>query len=179
MAVLFDANVLLLALHPDAPPPIDPATSLPLDHVSERIDYLLRRLSAAKTTVMIPSPVLTEVLCIAKSAQARLIQSLQRDPFVVVPFDTRAAIECADLLAFHFAQKGRQKGVPGARAKIKFDRQIVAIARANGASEVFSDDDDVRKEAMRVGLKVNRTIDLPRDPATAQGRIDLRPRDES
>lgn len=128
--------------------------------------------------VMIPAPVLTEVLCLARSAQARLVQALQRDPFMVVPFDTRAAIECADLLAFHFGQKSKQKGVPGARAKIKFDRQIVAIARANGASEVFSDDDDVRKEAVRVGLKVTRSFDLPRDPATAQGRIDLQPRQE-
>jgi len=147
MAVLFGANVLLLVIQPDARPPIDPATSKMLDHAPERFDHLLRRLNAERTNVLIPAPELTEVLCIAKAAQTRLVDLLQRDPFRVVAFDTRAAIECADLMAFHLAQKDRARNVPGARAKIKFDRQIVAIGKANGVTEIFSDDEDVRKKA--------------------------------
>ena len=175
MAVLFDTNILLLVLQPDALPPIDISTGERLKYVDERINYLIRRLSKAKTDVLIPTPVLTEVLCGAGGAKAQYIQHLQREPFKVVPFDMRAAIDCADLLAFQLATKpkGKAKGTPGARDKIKFDRQIVAIGKTHRVDAIYSDDEDVFKEAKRVGLKVIRSFELERDPATSQAKLDL------
>lgn len=177
MAVLFDSNFLLLVLQPGVPAPLDPATGTPLSHCEERINYLVRQLSKSRTDVLIPTPVLTEVLCLAGAAKAQYIQQLQQAPFSVVPFDVRAAIDCAELLAAHFGNKtnGKAKppGKPGARDKVKFDRQIVAIAKSRQVEAIYSDDEDVVKEAARVGIKVVRSHELERDPATRQGKLDL------
>jgi hypothetical protein len=39
-------------------------------------------------------------------------------------------------------------------AKVKFDRQIVAIAKVEKASMVYSDDEDVRKLAAAEGIPI-------------------------
>ena len=62
MAVLFDTSVILLAIHPDASPPIDPATKQTVDHARQRVEYLIRKLSKARTKVVIPSPVLALIV---------------------------------------------------------------------------------------------------------------------
>lgn len=173
--VAFDTSTLLLVLEPAASPPIDPATSLPLVHAAERVDYLVKRLSLARDTVLIPTPVLAEVLSKAGPAGPRYVQLLQKAPFKIAPFDTRAAIECAEGLAHHFSHKasakGPGKGTPGARAKVKFDQQVVAIAKANGAATLYSDDQDVYRDARRVGITVIRSYELPRDPDLAQSPL--------
>lgn len=183
MLVVFDSNVLLPVVLPGLPPPLDPKTGKPVDHFDEKLAYLIRKLSNSRTTILIPTPVLTEVLCCAGTAGANLTQQLQQAPFQIAPFDMRAAIDCADLLAYHFARKGNGRrrpgaqGVPGSRDKVKFDRQVVAIAKSRGADAIYSDDEDVAKEGARVGVQVVRTLDLERDPATAQAKLDLQHRD--
>ena len=179
MAVLFDTNILLLVLDPSAPPPIDPATGVPLVDGAERIDYLVRTLSKARTDVLVPTPVLTEVLCKAGAAVPRYVQLLQKSPFRLAPFDTRAAIQCAEALAFHLNERGKGRpkksappeGMPGARGKIKFDRQVVAIGQVNRVTAIYSDDEDVFKEARRIGIDVVRSHDLPVDPDKAQSKL--------
>lgn len=183
MSVLFDTSVLLFILDPAAPPPLDPATKAPLTDAAARVEYLVKTLSKAKTEVLIPTPVLTEVLCLAGGAGPGYVQILQASPFKLAPFDVRAAIECADALAVHLAgtKKTREKkaepGIPGARAKAKFDRQIVAIGRVNRVTTIYSDDADVFKEAGRVGINVVSSPELPLDPADAQGRFTSSPDD--
>jgi hypothetical protein len=148
-----------------------------LTNASERVNYLVKLLSQARTIVLIPTPVLTEVLCKAGAAGPQYVQLLQRSPFLITPFDTRAAIECAAGLAHHINLKGSgrdsslKKHVPGTRAKVKFDQQVVAIAQANGVGTLYSDDEDVHKEGRRVGIKVVRSYELPRDPETAQSKL--------
>ena len=61
------------------------------------------------------------------------------------------------------------------KTKIKFDRQIVAIAKAEGAHSVYSDDDDVHSYAQRAGLKVFRTADLDLPPENPQMAMELTP----
>lgn len=180
MAVLFDSNFLLLLLQPGVPAPLDPVTGKPLTYCEERVNYLVAQLSKARTAVLIPTPVLTEVLCNAGGAGSAFVQQLQTAPFQLAPFDVRAAIDCADLLAFHLAKRGNGKGKaagpgkPGSRDKVKFDRQIVAIAKSRKVDAIYSDDEDVAKEAGRVGLRVIRTFELERDPSTSQAKLDLK-----
>lgn len=176
-AVALDTSVLLLILQPSAPPPTDPATNAPLMHAAERINYLVKTLSQTRSTVLVPTPVLAEVLTNAGAAGPQFVLQLQRAPFKIAHFDTRAAIECAAGVAYHLARqkksrgKAAQQGVPGARAKMKFDQQVVAIAQVNGASVIYSDDDDVYAEGRRVGIAVTRSFELPRDPSTAQTKL--------
>jgi hypothetical protein len=60
--VLIDATTLLLLLDSDARPPRDPATKKPLEKCKERIEFLIETLSEAGSRVVVPTPVLSELL---------------------------------------------------------------------------------------------------------------------
>jgi len=170
LTVLFDTSTLLLGLQPDASPPLDPYTKLPIEHAKQRVEYLIKKLSKAKSRVIIPAPVLSEVLVHAGDAANDYILILQQSPFRVAPFDTRAAIECADAMT-KFGLKA--KGKENTRAKIKFDRQIVAIAKVEQVETIFSDDQHIYTIAKQAGLKVVRSFELELDPDDRQGKLAL------
>jgi predicted nucleic acid-binding protein len=62
----------------------------------------------------------------------------------VVPFDTRAAIELAVMTRNAIDQGDKRGGVDAPWNKVKFDRQIVAIAKVAGATTIYSDDLQLR-----------------------------------
>lgn len=168
--VVFDTSVLLLAIHPDAAPPADPETKVPLEHAKQRVDYLIRKLQKNRSKVVIPAPALSELLVHAGSAVNSYVSKLQQTPFSVAPFDTRAAIECADAVR-KYGVKG--KGPNNTRAKIKFDRQIVAIAQVARAETIYSDDADIYAYGSKAGIKVVRSFELEMDPDDRQHKLDL------
>lgn len=168
--VLFDTSVLLLAIHPNARPPLDPATGLMLEYAQQRVNYLIQKLSKAKVKVIIPTPALSELLVHAGPAANDYVQSLQQSPFRIVPFNTRAAAECADAVR-QFGLRGKGKENP--RAKIKFDRQIVAIAKTEGVETIYSDDVDIYKYGRQADIAVIRSYEIELDPATKQRNLDL------
>lgn len=170
VTVLFDTSTLLLALDPDARPPLDPSTKKPLEHGKQRVEYLIRTLSKARTKVLIPAPVLAEVLVHAGDAANNYIQVLQQSPFRIVPFDMRAAIEWAESVAHNRSRPGR-KSTPW--AKVKFDHQITAIAKVEAVGTVYSDDRDIFSLAKQTGLHVVRSFDLPLDPDDRQLNLRL------
>lgn len=175
MAVVFDANILLLALDPSAKPPIDPATKRELEHAQQRVTYLIKVLSKARTTVIIPAPVFCEVLVGAGAAEEGYIAELRKFPFRVAPFDMRAAIECARAIG----PNGLRSTSPAnPRAKIKFDRQIVAIAKVEQVEAIYSDDQHIHTLAKRAGVKVLCTFDLELDPEDQQLSLVLDAEDE-
>lgn len=59
------------------------------------------------------------------------------------------------------------------RSKVKFDHQIVAIAKVQGASIIYSDDRDVAQYGKRSGIAVVRTAELPLPPGDPQTAMDL------
>ncbi len=61
MIVVVDSTALTLLVNPAANPPTDPATGQPVAFARERIEGLLASLSATDTLI-IPTPVLAEVL---------------------------------------------------------------------------------------------------------------------
>ena len=170
MAVLFDTSILALLLQPDARPPIDPTTKYPVEHARQRVDYLVREISRARDKVIIPTPVLTEILYYAGNAMDEVLTKLQQSPFMLAPFGARAAVECADAMR-RLGHKGKGKNNP--QAKVKFDRQIVAIAVVESASVIYSDDDDIFGYGNLAGIKVVRSYDLDLDPADRQGNLPL------
>ena len=60
---------------------------------------------------------------------------------------------------------GKKAGSDAPYQKVKFDRQIVAVAKVNGAHTIYSDDDDVRKFATKAGMKVVSTWELAIPPS--------------
>lgn len=59
-------------------------------------------------------------------------------------------------------ERGDKKhGSKSAYQKVKFDRQIVAIAKSRNARLIVSDDDSLRRVALSVGLQVSTAEELP------------------
>lgn len=76
-------------------------------------------------------------------------------------FDQRAAVELAVRLRAAFSAGDIREGLKTTKTKMKFDRQIVAVALTNGARVLYSDDNGVKKFGEESGLKVRRTSELP------------------
>lgn len=169
--VVFDTSVLLLALDPSTKPPLDPATETPLLRANERIEHLIDTLSTNKQTIIIPTPVLSEVLVYAGAAGQKWLQYFNTTSvFRVVPFDQKAAIEAALSIRSSLDRGGLRIDAsdPGVtRGKVKFDRQIVAIAKAEGAEIIYSDDADIIKYGKDAKIRTVQTASLdlpPEDP---------------
>jgi hypothetical protein len=166
--VSLDAGFLGLLLHPAAKPPIDPATKKLLIRAPERIEKLVEDLYAANERVIIATPALCEFLVLAENDGPQYLSELGNLPgFSIRPFDQMAAIELA---AMELLARGKGgKRLPAAAAtpwqKVKFDRQIVAIAKVSQAHTIYSDDGDVRVLAENSGIKVIPCWELPLPPS--------------
>ncbi|MGH9334957.1 MAG: PIN domain-containing protein [Vicinamibacteria bacterium] len=165
MAVALDADILLLLLNPGAKPPEDPATHKPLERSKDRIEYLVTKLGDSKTRIIIPTPVLSEILIKAGVAGPQYIDVLrQHSQFKIAPFDERSAIECAAQLAGAKSMGDKKAGSTSPWAKVKFDRQIVAIAVVNGVERIYSSDEDIEKYARASGIQITKLWELPLPP---------------
>lgn len=175
--VVFDSAALLLAINPNARPPSDPATGQPLSRAAARIEHLVDNLSKAGERIIVPTPVLSEILVGVGDAGPKIIDYLTRSSaFHIASFDVRAAAEAARAHQDAIGRGGKRIDAANPKetwAKIKFDRQIVAIAVVQGARTVYSDDKDVITYARRSGLEAIRTADLDLPPEDAQGSLDL------
>lgn len=161
--VAVDAGILSLMLHPAARPPNDPATQKPVEKAHERIEHLLEEIDAAKERIIIPAPALSEFLVLAgNDAPAYLNELALQSNIYVQPFDQRAAIELAamELAARGKGHKRHPVALGTAWQKVKFDRQIVAIAKLHKVRTLYSDDGDVKIIAEDIGIKVVSTWDL-------------------
>jgi predicted nucleic acid-binding protein len=175
--VVFDSSVLLLVLDPHARPPNDPETGLPVHRAAERIEYLIDNLAAARETIIVPTPVLSEVLVHAGAGMPRYLDRLNSEAaFRIAPFDEKAAIEAAIAMKEAIARGGHRVDAANpdvTKTKIKFDRQIVAIAKAEGAHTVYSDDEDVRRYATQSEIEAYGTADLDLPPEDPQRSLDF------
>ena len=86
--VVFDSAVLLLFVDPNAKSDIDQA--------AKRIEYLIETLTADGERIIIPTPVLSEILVHAGAGLQGYLDALNGSAaFRIAPFDQKAAIECA------------------------------------------------------------------------------------
>lgn len=174
MIASFDATMLILLFDKDASAPIDEATGKPVDHCQERLTFLLQTISKEKGSRLIfPVPALAEFFVRVEPEQAAeyasQVQRLRGS--VVAPFDMRAAIEFAEMQKAVISERGRRvpKGFVESRAKAKFDQQIVAIAKANGATVMYTDDAGLGKYAKRFGIEAIGVSALPLSSDARQG----------
>jgi hypothetical protein len=162
--VLFDTNIFSLLLHPGATPPSG-TDGNPIPQYRERIEYLVSRLEQSRTTIVIPTPVLTEFLILAGDQSAEYINQINgRACFRIADYDQRAAIEAATQIAKALKQGDKKSGSTSAWDKIKFDRQIVAIAKVENVNVIYSGDTDIRKFAEQVSIEVIGICELPLPP---------------
>lgn len=171
MMVILDSTILFLLIHPNAKPPRDPVTEKVVDRCKVRIELLLKTLSEAGTRVLIPTPVLSEVLVrVGQVAINHYLHEITNTySFKIEAFDQRAAIEVA-LLTDADLQSGKKLTAEQTIAKVKYDRQIIATAKVNGVKTIYSDDGQLEKIARANGIKVIQTWNLP---LPAQNELDL------
>lgn len=135
----------------------------------KKLDHLLQTLDAARERVIIPTPALAEYLAQAGTAAPEIVEELRkRSSFVVAPFDQRAAIECALAINRDLSAGDKRGGAKTTWAKAKFDRQIVAIARVNGAQHIYTEDNDVKRLAQRDGIKASTVAEIELPPSDKQ-----------
>jgi len=148
-------------LHPHAKPPKDPATGKPVERIADRIEKLLEDLDSDSERIILPTPVLSEFLIlVGKDGFQYLDRISGMRNILIKPFDEVAAIELA-AREVEDREKGSKRGSSASTwAKLRFDRQIVAIARTNKADTIYSDDEDVRTFATRLAIAVIRTWEL-------------------
>jgi predicted nucleic acid-binding protein len=157
-----DETTLSLILHPSARPPADPKTKKSVERVEDRLEKFLEDLDADSERIIVPTPALCEFLVLAgKDGPAFHEKLKERKTFLVKPFDEMAAIELA-AIEYEARKQGNKRGkIDAPWNKVKFDRQIVAIAKVNGCKRIYSDDEHVIKFAVAAGLESISTWDLP------------------
>ncbi|HUE52641.1 MAG TPA: PIN domain-containing protein, partial [Terriglobales bacterium] len=155
--IIFDATYLVVMLHPN-PAPAKDRDNQPVSYFKERVANLAAKMDVSNDVIGIPAPAMAEVLVRAGSGRAQYVSILSdRYKFQILPFDSRAAIEAAELIA-----KIKSAGQPwDTWAKVKFDIQITAIAKAEAATVIYADDRDIENYAKRVKIPVIRICDLP------------------
>ena len=168
---VFDATTLLLFLEPDARAPLDPATNETVTDAKARIDHLIEALEKRRVTIVIPTPALSEVLVHADEAGPEYLEILNTTRcFRIEPFDQRAAVELATMTREALREGDLRAGTQATRAKLKFDRQIIAIARTQSKTTIHSDDGDISMLAEPLGFEVVPVHALPVPPEDAQRR---------
>lgn len=157
-----DNTFLSLMLYPKARPPQDPSTKKPVERMDDRIEKLLEDLDSESERIIVPTPVLSEFLIlVGKDAPAYLEKLSGMKNILIKPFDELAAIELAAVEVEDRLRGSKRGSSASPWAKLRFDRQIVAIAKTSGATRIYSDDEDVVKFATRLGIEVIRTWQLP------------------
>jgi predicted nucleic acid-binding protein len=173
--IIFDASYLVVMFHPN-PAPAKDRTDKPVSQFKERVTHLASKLDVSNDVIGIPTPAMAEVLVRAGNANARAgyVTTLSDTwKFQILPFDSRAAIEAAELIA---KIKAEHKSQPwDTWAKVKFDVQISAIAKAESATVIYSDDQDIENHGKRLKIPVIRICDLPLPPPEEETQIETGP----
>ncbi len=110
----------------------------PDEQLQARVEHLIVHLSDAGEKIVTPTPALSECLVYAGPAGAEYLAIIHKQAcFRIVSFDERAAVEAA-IRIFQARQRGQKKGGDPdvSKAKIKFDRQIVAVGTVEGATAI-------------------------------------------
>jgi predicted nucleic acid-binding protein len=163
--VVFDTSFLI--------PLLDPRVK-GFGEVDAKLLHLVETLDKQKDVVIVPTPALSELLIGAGDAAPQYLEILNRTPrFRIASFGPRAAVEAA---ARHreALRAGDKKEGSESWAKVKFDRQIIAIAKVEGAERIYSQDADIHRFGKAEGLEVYRLADLDDPPPKTPDLFDER-----
>ena len=162
--IAFDAGVLIAYKNPKCAP-----------EIRIRIEGLVTRAITSRQRIIIPSPAVTEFLAgiegPAEAAKASLILTQSKN-FRVASFGERASLETA-LVISRVKTRGTRKHEGASWAKAKFDWQIAAIAKVEGAESIFTTDNDVVRAAGHFGLHGVYVPEMDLPDEARQGNLPL------
>jgi predicted nucleic acid-binding protein len=161
--IAFDTSTLTLVFVPHARHAVENA--------KERIEFLMSDLHGRGERVIIPTPVLSEILVRVGAARNDIVQTISKSSkFDIAPFDVRAALELSVMTDAALSRGDKKDGINESWHKVTLDRQIVAIAKVAGATCIYSDDEGVQAIARREGLTACSVGDI-KIPESAQGEF--------
>lgn len=164
MILAVDSTTAALIVNPASTPPTDPNTGQPVSDAAERVEHMISSLGPSDTLI-IPTPVLSEVLVKAGDAAAAIVEFVTGLARVrIVSFDTRAAIEAAAMTQEAIAAGDKRSGSKKPWQAVKLDRQIVATARVAQATRLYTDDGELADFARLLGMEAVSTWELPLPP---------------
>jgi hypothetical protein len=162
--IAFDTTYLIVLLQEKAVPSITDRQGKPVSKARERVQYLVQKLSESNSIICIPTPVLAEIMVRAGSAGPEYLRRFNdSSKFRLSAFDVRAAIEAAELIRLVKDEQSKRAKID-TWAKMKFDLQIVAIAKAESCGAIYSDDPNIENHGKRVNIPVRRICDLQLPP---------------
>lgn len=138
-----------------------------------RLDHLISTITKQRSKVLIPTPALSEFLAKAAKARDAYYQRLMSSSqFKIAPFGSKAAMECA-LMIDAAKTNGDKRNEAKTWAKAKFDWQIAAIAKSEGATVIYSEDGDLARIASKINMTAIKIDDLPIPDSARQGKLEL------
>lgn len=157
--------------------PLD-SNGKPIELAKERVEGLVAELEKTGTRIIVPTPALAEMMVRAGVAagQSWIAMMAKSRAFRIAPFDEKAAVEMALMPGNSIKGSGLHHPEIETYAKLKYDRQIIAIARAEGATTFYTDDGGQRRIAAQVGLVVKGLADCIPPTTAAQQPLDLEPK---
>ena len=172
MRIIFDTNILVQAITgmKDGCKLSNPENGVEIPDPGRRVEALIDMTESSGGAIIIPTPVLAEYLLgIDKEYHQIHLKKIQgQSCFEIASFDEIAAIECAQMPSMQELKRMMQSDTAN---KIKFDRQIISIAKALNVDEVWTHDKGVFKRCKEMGMVVKSLADI--DPAPKQVLIDM------
>ena len=117
--------------------------------VSDRSVYnnLETFLHQNNATLLIPTPVIAEFTAHDFNRRRMQLLAYEHNKVLTGILDKKAALICGEITS-----KLDKEILKSDRQKVKVDLQIIAIALANGADMLLSEDDGVQKSVSNLGL---------------------------
>ena len=169
---MFDTNVLVQAITgtKDGCRLSNPENGQEITDIKRRVEALIDYVETNEGKIIIPTPVLAEYLvCIDKQNHQTHLNLIQcQSCFEIAPFDVIAAIECAQMPSLKELKAMMSTDTAN---KVRFDRQIISIAIALNADEVWTHDKGVFNRCKELGMVVKSLADIT--PAPLQVLIDM------
>ncbi|HHR1393161.1 TPA: type II toxin-antitoxin system VapC family toxin [Klebsiella pneumoniae] len=148
----------------------NPENGMEIPDPMRRVEALIDMVESSGGAVIIPTPVLAEYLVgIDKKDHQTHLNLIQRQScFEIASFDEISAIECAQMPSIKELKLMMKSDTA---SKVKFDRQIISIAKALNVDEVWTHDKGVFNRCKEMGIVVKSLADI--DPAPVQVLIDM------
>lgn len=176
--IALDATTLSILLNPLARLPLDPATNAPMELGRQRIIGFIARIEKERRRFVIPTPVVAELLTAIGPTSADYIRIVNRKAvFEVRSFDEVAAMELAFLNRDVFADLDTKNGLEPWQ-KMKFDRQIIAIAKVAGCEKIMTEDTGLANRARLCEIEPISIANLPIPDSAKQGELNLEDHEE-
>lgn len=175
MTVAFDNTMLSILLNPTGDIPTDKSTGLEVSEAQARAESVVQAVQKSRRKIILPAPACAELLtAIGPDAQQYINVVGRSRVFEIGNFDARCATELALLNRDTFkAHDDKRKLEPYQKRKV--DRQIIAICKVYGVTEIYTDDTGLANRARMCGITPISISEIPIPDAARQHEMKLEP----